>query len=334
MMPRAWQLQDLSGYSSLRLDDVAQNEPADGEVRIRVQAFALNWGDMDLMQGNYTFSFPKLPACVGIEASGVIDAVGPGVTGHAVGDFVSTLPYFYYGRGASTESLIIDARFVVKAPQSLSAAEAASIWMQYLTAYYPIAEITPMGDGDFALVTAATSTAGAAMLEIGRTRGVTMIGTTRNPESAEYLREMGADHVIVTGRDDVAEELHRITGGRGVDLVFDCVAGELLTQYGSSLARNARIFFYGLLGGVSPELPLFEMLAKNAVFHPYSVFNYVEDADFLARGLAYVYAEIDAGRIRPRIDRVFAMEDYVRAWDYLSAPRQTHGKVVIETGLS
>lgn len=136
-MPRAWQLHDLSGYSSLRLDDVVQNEPADGEVRIRVQAFALNWGDMDLMQGNYTFSFPKLPACVGIEASGVIDAVGPGVTSHAVGDFVSTVPYFYYDRGTSTESLIVDARFVVKAPESLSAVEAASIWMQYLTAYYP-----------------------------------------------------------------------------------------------------------------------------------------------------------------------------------------------------
>ena len=140
--------------------------------------------------------------------------------------------------------------------------------------------------------------------------------------------------MIVTSRDDLAEELHRITGGHGVDLVFDCVGGKLLAQYGSALARNARIFFYGLLEGVSPELPLFEMFAKNAVFQPYSVFNYVEDADFLARGLAYVYAEIDAGRIRPRIDRVFAMEDYVRAWDYLSAPRQTHGKVVIETGLS
>jgi NADPH:quinone reductase-like Zn-dependent oxidoreductase len=101
-----------------------------------VEAFALNWGDMDLMRDNYSFSFTKFPARVGIEAAGIVDAIGPGVEGFAIGERLSTLPYFYYDRGASTESLVIDTRYVARPPANLSAVESASIWMQYLTAIF------------------------------------------------------------------------------------------------------------------------------------------------------------------------------------------------------
>ena len=332
-MPRAWHIHDYSGYHSLKLETVAEEEPGPGEVRLRVEAFALNWGDMDLMKDNYSFSFKSFPARIGIEAAGIIDALGPGVSDYEIGERVSSLPYFYYQRGTSTESLVIDTRFIARAPKTLSPVEAASIWMQYLTAYFPLAEITPVGPGSHVLVTAATSTAGAAALEIGRLRGATMIGTTRNPDNEDYLKSMGADHVIVTGRDNVAEALAEMTGGMGVDVAFDPVGAGLISQYSPMLARNARIYFYGTLDTVHPELPFVDMFQKNAVFHPYSVFNYVEDPELCPRGKTFIYDMLEQGRLKPQIDRVYPMQRYVEAWDYLSAARQTHGKVVVTTGL-
>jgi NADPH:quinone reductase len=285
------------------------------------------------MKDNYSFSFPRFPARVGIEASGIVDAIGPGVEGFAIGERVSTLPHFYYERGASTESLVIDTRYVAKPPANLSAVESASIWMQYLTAYFPLAEVSKVGPGSHVLVTAATSTAGSAALEIGRIFGATMIGTTRFPENEAYLRTMGADHVIVSGQGNLAGRIMEISGGKGIDMAYDPVGAGLIAEYSPALARDARIYFYGTLDKVWPALPFVDMFQKNAVFQPYSVFNYVGDPELCAKGVAFVQEMLRDGRIRPQIDRVYPMEKYIEAFDYLSRPRETHGKVVIETGL-
>lgn len=332
-MPRAWRIHDYSGYQGLRLEEEELEQPGPGDVRLRVEAFALNWGDQDLMKDNYSFSFPRFPARVGIEAAGIIDAIGSGVDGLAIGERVSTLPYFYDNRGASTESMVIDARYVAKAPPNLSPVECAAIWMQYLTAYYPLAEVTPAGPGCHVLVTAATGTAGTAALEIGRLLGATMIATTRFAANEDYLRSKGASHVIVTGEENLADRIREIAGCKGVNLVFDPVGGGLIERYSPVLARNSRIYFYGTLDKMWPKLPFVDMFQKNAVFHPYSVFNYVEDPEMLGRGKAFIYRMLQEGRLRPSVDRVFPMEQYVEAFDYLSKPRSSHGKVVVATGL-
>lgn len=334
-MPRAWLLPAYAGYQSLELREVPLEEPGPGEIRLRVEAFALNWGDMDLMWDRYSFSFPRFPARVGIEAAGIVDAVGPGVSGIAPGERMCTLPYFYYDRGASTESLVIDQRYVTKAPAGLSAVEATSIWMQFMTAYFPLDEICKAGPGTNVLVTAATSTAGTASLQIGRILGATMIGTTRFARNVDELKAMGATHVIVVGPDtDLAAEIKRLTGGRGVDIAFDPVGPSMIPRYSPALARDARIFFYGTLdANFSASLPLVDMFQKNAVFHPYSLFNYVENAESCARGKAFVYDMLAKGKLSANVDRVYPMEEIGQAFDYLSSPREKHGKVVIATGL-
>ena len=333
-MPRAWLLHDYSGYQSLSLEDVPLEEPGIGEIRLRVEAFALNWGDMDLMWDRYSFSFPRFPARVGIEAAGIVDAVGPGVADFQVGDRVGTLPYFYYDRGASTESLVIKADYATKSPPGLSAVESASIWMQFMTAYFPLGEVCKVGPGSHVLVTAATSTAGAASLQIGRILGATMIGTTRFAANRDYLMEMGASHVIVTDAEaDIAGEIRRLTDGKGVDVAFDPVGAGLIPRYSPALARDSRIFFYGTLDEQFPALPVVDMFQKNAVFHPYSLFNYVENPATCARGKAFVYEMLSNGRLSPSVDRVYPMEEIKEAFDYLSKPREKHGKVVITTGL-
>lgn len=329
---RAWVINGYSGYQGLELVSVPIEDPGSGEVRLRIEAFALNWGDADLMNDNYSFHFPHFPARIGMEAAGIVEAVGEGVEGIAMGKRYCTLPHFYYSRGASSETLIVNAQYITPAPDRLSAVESASVWMQYLTAYFPLAEISKVGPGSCVLVPAATSTAGTAALEIGRMLGAMMIGTTRSASNIEYLKGKGASHVIVTGDDkpSVADQLTEITKGKGVDLAFDPVGADWFATYSPALAKDARICFYGTLDTRPLKLPLLDMFSKNVTFQTYSLFNYVENPDMLKKGLAFVYKHLEEGGFQPSIDRVFRMEQYKEAWDYLSGTRSSHGKVVIE----
>ena len=334
-MHKAWVMHDYSGFEGLRLEQFPDEDPGPGEVRLRIEAFALNWGDMDLMEDRYSYSFSSFPARIGMEAAGIVDAVGPGVEGIEVGARYSTLPHFYDNRGASGESLIVSARYLTPAPPSLSAVESASIWMQYLTAYYPVVELARAAPGRVILVTAATSTAGTAALEIGRKCGATMIGTTRYDYNRAYLQEAGADHVIVTGasNEGFADELKALTDGHGIDAAYDSIGGGLMKEYVGALAKNARIFFYGMLDKDFPEIPYAALFQSNALFQAYSVFNYIEDDEMCAKGIDWVNSALAAGDISPVIDRVYPLEEYVEACRYLKEPRRSHGKVVIETGI-
>ena len=268
-----------------------------------------------------------------MEAAGIVDEIGEGVSGIELGARYCTLPYFYFNKGASADFVTIDARYVTPAPKNLSAVERASVWMQFMTAYYPIVELCKAAPGKHILATAATSTAGNAALNIGSIFGANMIATTRFEKNRDYLLESGASHVIVSENNEFAEKLRQMTDGHGIDAAFDPVGAGMINQYSPALARDATIFFYGTLDGVFPKLPIVDMFQANATFHPYSLFNYVEDSRMQAKGTAFVYKALEDGKLAPNIDRVYPMEDYREAWEYLSQPRTKHGKVVIETGL-
>ena len=332
-MAREWVINSYEGYAGLVLQACEPTSAGPGEVRLKIEAFALNWGDMDLMLDRYSFSFPKFPARIGMEATGIVDQVGPGVEGIEVGQRYCTLPYFYDNAGTSADYAVVDARYVTPAPEGLSAVEATSVWMQYMTAYYPVIDISKADAKTNILATAGTSTAGTAALQLGRMAGATMITTTRFAANEAYLRANGADHVIVSDdRTDIAAAISEATGGVGAHVVFDPVGQGMIARYSPALAKGATIFFYGTLDGVFPQLPIVDMFQTNATFHPYSLFNYVENPEALQRGLNFVYAALKSGQIAPQIDRVYPMEQYREAWDYLSQPRNRHGKVVIETG--
>ena len=211
-MAREWVINGYDGYPGLVLQDCELGTAGPGEVRLRIEAFALNWGDMDLMLDRYSFSFPRFPARIGMEATGIVDQVGPGVEGITVGQRYCTLPYFYDNAGTSADFAVVDARYITPAPEGLSAVEAASVWMQYMTAFYPVIDISKAGPGTNILATAGTSTAGTAALQLGRMAGATMITTTRFAANEGYLRANGADHVIVTGEDtNIAAAIHAAT---------------------------------------------------------------------------------------------------------------------------
>lgn len=326
---REWVVTEYSGISGLDLREYTPADAGPGEVRLKVEAFALNWGDMDLMQGRYSFNFSELPARVGCEAVGMVDQVGDGVAGIELGARYCTLPYFYDMKGASGDTVIIDARYLTKAPDGLSAIDAGSIWMQYMTAYFPIAELAKAAPGVNILVTAATSTAGYSALEIGRLLGATMIGTSRFEYNRNYLMEGGASHVYVGQGKGLPDAVKEFTDGIGVHAVFDSIGAGMIAQYSKALAKDAQIFTYGTLDEKLPELPMIDLYQANATFKPYSLFHYIEDAEWKQKGLDFVYSALESGKIQPNVDKIFAMNEYKEAWEYLRAPRKKHGKVMV-----
>ncbi len=332
MSNREWVITEYSGISGLQLRDYTPKDAGPGEVRLKVEAFALNWGDMDLMQGRYSFNFSELPARIGCEAVGIVDQIGEGVTDIEMGGRYCTLPYFYDMKGASGDTVLIDARYLTRAPEGMSAVEAGSIWMQFMTAYYPIAELAAAAPGVNILVTAATSTAGSSALQIGKMRGANMIGTSRFEYNRDHLMQAGASHVYFGTGEGLAEAINEFTDGVGVHAVFDSIGAGMIAQYSKALAKDAQLFTYGTLDEKLPELPMMELYQANATFKPYSLFNYIENAEWKEKGLAFVYQALESGQIRPHVDRVFPMEDYAKAWEYLRAPRKSHGKVMVEVG--
>lgn len=330
-MTKAWVIKTYGGIDALELVDWTIEDVGPDDVRLRVEAFSLNWGDQNLMEDMYSFSFSSLPARIGIEAAGIVDAVGANVKNIAIGDRYCTLPYFYDMRGTSAESVVIDQKYVTKAPETLTAVESASIWMQFLTAYFPVVEIAKAAPGRNILVPAATSTAGTAALQMGRMCGATMIGTTRSEDSRQYLLDQGADHVFVDKGGDLEAFLMDATNGVGVHASFDPIGGDFMDRYGNAMAKGGRLFLYGLLTGKFGSPPIVAMFQKDLWFNAYSVFNYVQEAEACARGTAFVHEAIASGKLSPSIDKVFPMQGYVDAWHYLTHERTGRGKVVVDT---
>ncbi len=331
-MPREWVIDEYNGYEGLRLQDCNATQPGPNEVRLNIEAFALNWGDMNLMLDQYSFSFKQFPARIGMEATGIVEAVGSDVSNIDVGERYCTLPHFYYNNGASTDTLTVDHQYLTKAPTGMSAVEACSVWMQFMTAYYPIIEMCKAEPGVNILVTAATGTAGNAALQIGRAAGATMIATTRSASNIDYLITSGADHVYVDDGSNLATYLKGVSGGVGVHGVFDPIGADFPSRYGPALAHDAKLILYGSLTEKLPDIPHVDLWQSNAWLHMYSLFNYVENLAAQQRGTDYVYKGLLDGTLKPLIDKVYPMEQYIDAWRYLEKPRTQHGKVVITTG--
>lgn len=328
---REWVIKDYTGYKGLVLQECELQQPGPSEVRLRIEAFALNWGDADLMLDHYSFSFERFPARIGMEACGIVDALGEGVTGIELGDRYCTLPYFYFNKGASADFVVIETKYITKAPEGLSAVECASIWMQYLTAYFPLTDYIQAGPESTILIPAATSTAGNAALQIGKMMGANMIGTTRYAYNKVFLLESGASHVFVDdGTTDIAKAIYEFSEGKGFDLAFDCIGKGMMNRYSKAVARDGIIVLYGWLSGEEPSVPILDMIVKNASFRPYSLFNYVDNVEKCEEGRKFVYKGIEDGLLIPKVDKVYPMESYREAWDYLRNPRKNHGKVVIQ----
>ncbi len=238
-MTKTVRIHKTGGPEVLRIEDLPVGDPGTGEVRVRVHSIGLNRSEAAYRAGKYLLP-PKLPSLMGYEACGVIEALGAGAQGHAVGDRVCVLPTYRLGEyGVYAESAIVPTSAVLAAPPGLSAAQASAVWMAYVTAY-AIIEVAKIGLGDYVLIPAASSSVGLAAIQWANWAGAVPIALTRHSTKTAALRDQGARHVVATEETDMVAEVMRITGGKGARTAFDPVGAP---TWSSCAARSPKRAF-------------------------------------------------------------------------------------------
>ncbi len=295
---------------------------------MRVQAIGLNRAEVAFRLGRYMVT-PKLPSKIGYEASGTVEAIGSEVDPGLLGKAVSTVPSFPLDKyGVYGEVAIVPAYSLAEYPPQLSPEEGTSIWMQYMTAWGALVHFGKLGQGDFVIIPAASSSVGLASIEIAHAEGAVAIATTRTAAKKDELLSLGADHVIVTDEEDLPARVMEITGGNGARIIFDPVGGPGVEALAKAAAPMAQIFLYGALASAPTPLPLFIALSKHLTFKGYTLFEVVSDAALRTQAEKYIYDHIVAGDFKPRIDRTFPLAQIVEAHRYMESNAQI-GKIVV-----
>jgi NADPH:quinone reductase-like Zn-dependent oxidoreductase len=323
-------MHEYGGPEVLKFEDLPVGDPGPGEVRVRIQAIGLNRAEAAFRSGHY-IEKARLPARIGYEAAGVIEALGSGVEGFTPGEAVCVIPAFSMNRyGVYAERAIVPANALVKRPPGLDDAEAAAIWMALLTAYGALIDICEIERGDAVVITAASSSVGLAAIQIANSVGAIPVAVTRSADKRAGLLAAGAAHVIVSGGTDIAAEVMRITGNRGARMVFDPVGGLGTPALAATLAPRGVLVLYGNLGGEAHQTPYpFGLaLARGLSLRGYLVFELIQDPQRFAQADAFIRAGLQAGTLKPHIAEVFPFDRIVDAHRYLEANQQL-GKVVV-----
>lgn len=328
-MTKIVRLERTGGADVLEIVDSPVSEPGDDEVRIRVQAIGLNRAEVLFRQGLY-LEKPSFPSRIGYEAAGVVEAVGKRVKAFKPGDKVSTIPCFSMSKyGVYGEWAIVPASALALYPDNLSPEEAASIWMQYLTAYGALVEFGKMKAGDFVVVTAASSSVGLAAIELCRESGAIAIATTRGESKKERLLAAGAAHVIVTDKEDLPSRVRDITENHGADIMFDAVAGPMLVQLAKAAAFESTIFEYGALSLETTNFPLMASLERGISVRGYTMFQIAKVPERRERAVNYIHDALRSGRLSPQIDRCFSFSEIAESQRYMESNQQ-YGKIVVK----
>ncbi len=330
-MPKVLRLHEYKEYrdlSGIHLDEVPIVEPSEGEIRIAAAAFSLNYGDYELFTDNYMFSM-DLPARFGDECAGIVDAIGPGVTEFKLGDKVSTMPWMNAGYGVNGEFAIVPARFTAHYPDNLSPEEACCIWVAYLTCYYALFEISNVRAADYVLITAGTSSAGMAAMEMCKMVGAKTIGTSRTNKNRDFMLEVGYDHVIAQSDNNMSDSIMGFSKGQGVRIIYDPIGGAILQDYAAGLAQNAIIFLYGGMDQSPTILPEIEMTQKAACLRPFSVYNHIYEKESRDRGVKFVYNALARGDLKAHVEKVYPLENFRQAFEDQLNSTTRRGKMVV-----
>ena len=326
----AWvvRFHELGGPEVLRIEDVDVPGPGRGEVQIRVKALGLNRAEAMIRSGAY-IETPALPSGLGLEAAGVVEAVGEAVDGFTPGDAVSVVPPPSMVRWpAYGELAAFPAELVVKHPPSLDWEAAAATWMQYVTAYGALIDIAKLRRGDFVVITAASSSVGLAAIQIANMVGATAIAVTRTSAKRQALIDVGAAHVVASAEENLEARLKDIAGPEGVRVVFDPIGGPIFEPLTAAMARGGILLEYGALSPEPTPFPLFAVLTKSLTLKGYLIHEIVADPARLEAAKAFVLDGLASGALKPVIARTFPFEQIVEAHRFLESNEQ-FGKIVV-----
>lgn len=330
-MSRIVRFAQTGGPEVLKIEEVELPTPGPGEVRLAVKAIGLNRAESMWRNGAYVET-PAFPARLGYEAAGIIEAVGPGVKGLAVGDTVSVVPGFSQHKyGTYGERVLMPAAMVVHHPSSLSFVEAASIWMMFITAYGSLIETAHLSKGQTVVIPGASSSVGLAAIQIANAVGAIPIAVTRSPTKRQKLLDAGAKHVIATDEQDLLAEILNLTNGKGANVVFDPVAGPNFSKLIQGLRTKGKMVLYGALSTEATEIPVLTMLTKFQTIYAYGIFETTYDPSRQAAAVKFVLNGFESGAFSAVVDKVFPFDQVVDAHRHLESNTQ-FGKVVMKVG--
>ncbi|KVW08374.1 quinone oxidoreductase [Burkholderia cepacia] len=325
-MAHAVRFHETGGPDVLRWEAVDVGDPGAGQVRLRHEAVGLNFADTYFRSGLYPV---PLPAGIGVEAAGVVDAVGSGVTNVAVGDRV-TYTGFLNTLGAYSTERLIPAAPLVRLPAGISCETAAAMTMRGLTSAYLLRRIHAFAPGDTILLHAAAGGVGLIVSQWAKLLGLTVIGTVSSEHKAAIARAHGCDHTIDYSREDVAKRVRELTDGAGVDVVFDSVGKDTFEGSLDSLKRRGLMVCVGTASGPIPPFDPQRLAMKGSLYltRP-ALADYIADPAEKNDLAGELFAHVAAGRIRIEINQRYALQDAAQAHRDLESRETTGSSVFI-----
>lgn len=311
------------GPETLDWVDLPSPLPGPGEVVVDVRAVTLNFFDMLIIADKYQVKPPR-PFSPGGELAGVVSAIGPGVSGFAIGDRVAAAP----GHGAARQRIAIDAGSLVKIPDGVSFEVAAALIITYGTALLAL-ELAHTKPGDRVAVLGAAGGVGSAAIEIGRLLGAHMIACASSPEKLAFCHALGASDLVDYSDGDLKDRLRGLTGGHGVDVVLDMVGGPHAEPAVRALAWEGRYMVIGFAAGAIPKIPLNLLLLKQAQLHGVNWGGWASrSAAAYHAHMARLFAWATKSELKVPIEATYPLEDTARAISVL-AGRGVKGKIVL-----
>ncbi|WP_043202993.1 quinone oxidoreductase family protein [Pseudomonas putida] len=325
-MAKAVRFYETGGPEVLRYEDVEVGEPGPGQVRLRHVAVGLNYADTYFRNGTYPI---PLANGMGVEASGVVQAVGEGVSHVAVGDRV-TYTGFMNTLGAYSTERLIPAAPLIKLPETIAFETAAAMTMRGLTASYLMRRLYDFKPGDSILLHAAAGGVGLIVSQWAKLLGLTVIGTVSTDAKAEVARAHGCDHTINYSHEDVAKRVRELTDGVGVNVVFDSVGRDTFMGSLDSLKRRGLMVCVGTASGtIEPFNPQILAMKGSLFMTRPALADYIADPAEKAALAGELFAHVGSGRIKIEINQHYALQDAVQAHRDLESRKTTGSSIFV-----
>jgi NADPH2:quinone reductase len=304
--------------------DIEPLEAGAGQVVIDIKAAGLNFPDVLIIQGKYQFQ-PEMPFSPGGECAGVVSAVGEGVERYKVGDKVIAMT----GHGCFRDEIAVDQNAVMPMPEGLDFKQAAGVAMTYFTSYHALKQRAQLKKGETLLVLGAAGGVGSTAVELGKLMGARVIAAASSEEKLALCRELGADETVNYSEQDLKTAIKELTGGKGVDVVYDPVGGDYAEPALRGMAWNGRYLVIGFASGPIPQIPLNLALLKGCSIVGVFWGRFIaEEPEVHLQNIKELWGLFAEGKLKPAINDVFPLEEYEQAYAVMTG-RLARGKVIL-----